>query len=78
MEQEQVFVELDQILSSIVVAMYPQISSYLDEESGKLTAKLGKALYGCIQSARLFYEHLKKSLNSAGFVANPYEPCLFN
>lgn len=77
MFDEEVFVDLDPVLSAIVVAMFPHLARFLDE-SGRLTARLGKALYGCIQSARMFYEHLKSSLLSFGFAPNPYEPCIFN
>ena len=31
---------------------------------------LGKALYGYLKSARLFWEHLKKILKRIGFVLN--------
>lgn len=77
MFEEDVIVDLDPVLSAIVVAMFPHLAQYLDEH-GRLTARLGKALYGCIQSARMFYEHLKKNLLAFGFVPNPYEPCIFN
>ncbi len=39
---------------------------------------LVKALYGCIQSARRFYELLAKVLCSMGFSSNPYDQCVFN
>ncbi len=77
MLEEDVYVELEPVLSAIVVAMFPHLAKFLDDQ-GRLTAKLGKALYGCIQSARMFYEHLKNSLLAYGFVPNPYEPCIFN
>jgi hypothetical protein len=37
-----------------------------------------QALYGCVESARLFYLHLKSSLESLGFVRNSYDDCIFN
>ena len=39
------------------------------------TVKLEKALYGCVQSARLWYNYLSDFLKSIGFEANP---CVFN
>ena len=77
MFDEEVFVDLDPVLTAIVVSMFPHLKKYVDE-FGRLTARLGRALYGCIQSARMFYEHLKKNLLSFGFIPNPYEPCIFN
>ncbi len=43
-----------------------------------ISFKLNKALYGCVQSARLFYINLSNTLNSFGFVANPYDKCVFH
>jgi hypothetical protein len=36
-----------------------------------------KALYGCIQSALLWYQCLKQTLCSIGFNTNPYDKCIF-
>ena len=43
-----------------------------------LYVRLLKALYGCIQSALLWYELLKDTLEKEGFVVNPYDPCVAN
>ena len=40
--------------------------------------ELDKALYGCVESARLWYELLKSSLKEVGYKANESEPCVFN
>ena len=40
--------------------------------------KLDKALYGCIQSAKLWYQHLRATLESTGFIPNPCDECVFN
>ena len=37
-----------------------------------------KALYGCIESSKLWYIELRKALESFGFVANKEDPCVFN
>jgi hypothetical protein len=41
-------------------------------------ALLQKELYGCIESAKLFYDHVSKMLMDFGFVRNPYDVCVFN
>ncbi len=51
--------------------------SFFDSR-GRLYVQLEKALYGCVESAKLFYDHLSKSLTSMGFVKNPYDHCVFN
>ncbi|CAN0452458.1 unnamed protein product, partial [Ectocarpus fasciculatus] len=40
--------------------------------------KLKRALYGCVQSARLWFEKLRGVLEADGFEANPYDLCTFN
>jgi hypothetical protein len=39
---------------------------------------LQKALYGCLQSALLFYKKLVKDLKTKGFNLNRYDPCVAN
>jgi hypothetical protein len=40
--------------------------------------KLKKALYGCVQSAKLWYDKLCKVLEADGYRKNAYDECLFN
>ena len=40
--------------------------------------KLLKALYGCMQSALLWYKTFKGKLEGMGFKLNPYDPCVAN
>ena len=39
---------------------------------------LDKALYGCIESARLWNDEISSMLTSLGFIANPRDRCVFN
>ena len=49
------------------------------EKSGKvLYLRLTKALYGCMQSALLWYNTFKEALLKMGFVLNSYNPCVAN
>jgi hypothetical protein len=43
-----------------------------------LYVELLKALYGTLLAALLFYKKLRKDLESIGFKANPYDPCVTN
>eukprot|EP01042_Synura_sphagnicola_P036724 gene36724-biopygen22090 len=63
-----------QILLKIAPAKY---ESHVQRDGG-IVVRLKKALYGCIESARLWYETLRDSLVEYGFVINPYENCVFN
>lgn len=77
MRSENVLVVLDPIQTSIVVALVPELEIFVTEE-GTMYAYLGRALYGCIQSAKLFHEDLSGTLEDMGFIRNPYDPCLMN
>jgi Reverse transcriptase (RNA-dependent DNA polymerase) len=43
----------------------------------KIAVTLKKALYGCIQSAVLWYQELASTLEGMGFRSNPYDICSF-
>jgi hypothetical protein len=72
-----VFVYVAKEVAEIVCELDPSYSKFL-EPDGKLLVKLDKALYGCIESAKLWYLHFKGSLEELGYVANPMDTCVFN
>jgi hypothetical protein len=80
--KDEVYVELDHVLAQLMVQIEPSYKEFMvPKKNGKgykLVMKLNKALYGCVQSARLFYEHLSKTLIDFGFVANEYDQCVLN
>ena len=43
-----------------------------------MIVRLNKAQYGCVESARLWYNTLSAKLVSMGYEVNPYDPCVFN
>jgi hypothetical protein len=43
-----------------------------------LYLKLLKALYGCVQSALLWYDLFSSTLQGEGFKLNPYDTCVAN
>jgi hypothetical protein len=47
-------------------------------KDGKLTVKLNKTLYGCVQSGKLWYDHFTGMMKQMGFAPNPIDPCVFN
>ncbi len=67
---EEVIIELDQVLADVLTSVdSSKYAHYVHEHNGssKMYLKLNKALYGCVQSARLFYNYLSNTLNSFGF-----------
>ena len=65
----------DEQISILWCELFPNDRKWL--RNGKLYFRLRKALYGCVQSALLFYQHLRKTLEEFGFTVNPYDPCVF-
>ena len=58
----------------------PNLTQFITIENGKkvLYVKLDKALYGCVQSALLWYELYSETLQGMGFELNPYDLCVAN
>ena len=69
----------------VIMLLTPDVTTLLidiDESNrkyvradGKIAVKLKKALYGCLQSAMLWYNELSSTLESMGFQKNPYDVC---
>lgn len=53
---------------------------YVAEENGKrvLYVRVLRTIYGCIESALLWYELYMKTLKGMGFTLNPYDKCVAN
>jgi hypothetical protein len=71
-----IYVSLDPKVAKILVEEVDgTYAQYLDSE-GKVLVKLNKAQYGCVESARLWYDTFSKFLVSKGFEVNPLDPCV--
>jgi hypothetical protein len=51
---------------------------YIENRKKVLYLKLLKALYGCVQSALLWYDLFSSTLQGKGFKLNPYNTCVAN
>ena len=60
-----------------VVAAMPEAAEFVDSK-GRLLVQLLKALYGCLQSSRLWYNHMSSVLIGGGYRVNQYDPCVFH
>lgn len=74
---DDVYVELDQVVSRIL-SMIDNSIVHLLGDNEKYVAKSNKALYGCIQSAKLWFDKLTSVLRAYGFVTNPCDGCVMN
>jgi hypothetical protein len=77
MKSAGVFIELDEVLSDILVSIDPSYSKFI-RKNGKMVVELKKALYGCIESAKLWYDLLSQTLIRDGYTMNPLDKCVFN
>jgi hypothetical protein len=68
---------LDRILTAMLLQIDPSCKPFV-EPSGCLVVLLDKALYGCVEAAKLWYEDLRAKLLADGFTENPYDLCVFN
>jgi hypothetical protein len=73
----KVHVRLDSLLAKILVKLDKTWTEFL-EADGTMVVELDKALYGCIESAALWYNELTEKLTKLGFIPNPYDICVFN
>lgn len=64
-------------MSSMICKINKTYGEYLDDK-GCIVVRLDKALYGCVESAALWYENLSDALGAAGYVKNRYEMCVYN
>ena len=64
-----IFCQIDEKYKKFVV---------MEGKTKVLYVRLNKALYGCVQSALLWYELFSTTLKEMGFELNPYDPCVAN
>jgi histone deacetylase 1/2 len=76
-DSSEVYVKLDPIVAAMLIELDGSYKEFLNED-GTIIVRLDKALYGCIESGKLWYENLRAFLESENFVANPHDICVFN
>ena len=78
--EEFTLIKVTDTTVDIMCKVNPTYEKYVTIEKGKKTLYLGlvKALYGCMQSALLWYRTFKGCLEEMGFTLNPYDPCVAN
>jgi hypothetical protein len=73
-----VIVKLDPQITKMLTKLKPDYEAFVGDD-GHLFVELDKAMYGCIESAKLWFEHLRGVLvNDMGFVQNACDGCTFN
>lgn len=74
---EEIIMELEPMLVSILAKVAPDIKPYVDEK-GRVLVKLSKAMYGTLDAARIWYDKITGVLRGMGFEPNEVDPCVLN
>ena len=77
MDNEEVYMYIDKKLFAYIRSVYPNIDEFINNNNN-LIVKLNKAVYGCKQSAKLWFNTLTGFLESIGFIKNSVDNCVFN
>ena len=72
-----VFMAIASNMADILIDLEPSYKRF-QRSNGTIIVELDQALYGCIESALLWYKELSSFLGSIGFAPNPYEKCILN
>ena len=72
-----VLMRLNKYLTNILVSIDKSYQKYVNEK-GTCVVKLKKALYGCVESAKLWYDKISSDLTQLGYKVNPSDICVFN
>ena len=73
----KITLRLDAQIAAILCELDESFKQFLRKD-GSIIVRLNRALYGCIESAKLWYDLLKDTLQKDGYIVNPIEPCVFN
>lgn len=76
-KRHNIILRLEKQLAEIILEKNPALRSGL-EPDGTLLVRLDKALYGCVESAALWYNHIRSTLTSMGFTKSDSDPCAFH
>lgn len=67
---ERIQMRLDPLLSRILTELDAEYTEFIQPD-GSIIVELHKALYGCVESARLWYDTITRYLTSINFIINP-------
>jgi hypothetical protein len=76
MEDREVHMRIDGYLAELLILLEPSYQEYRNSD-GSVIVRLDKALYGCKESALLWYKTLANVLEKYGMRKCPYDMCLF-
>jgi hypothetical protein len=72
-----VYVRLNRFETSVLVKIDSSYAKYV-RGNGTCVVRLKRALYGCVESARMWYEKISADLIGMGYKKNRHDMCVFN
>ena len=78
--ESEVFMWIPEPIASVLCDRDPSFVPYMHTNKNgqrRVLIQLLKAQYVCVESARLWYEHIKWALIEQNFDINPFDPCIF-
>jgi hypothetical protein len=72
----EVYMTLSHQLANIIITLDPSYAPFLNSK-GEIVAKLDKALYGCVESARLWFNEVSSHLKSLQYHQSEVDSCVF-
>ena len=76
-DDDEIIMTIEPLLAQLLAQIDPSVEQKIDNK-GVIHVRLKKALYGCVQSAKLWYDKLCSILEANGYTKNDYDGCLFN
>jgi hypothetical protein len=68
---------IQKVVAEAVIKCKPQWAEYVRAD-GTMVVRLKRALYGCKQSGKLWYDKLVSTLHDLQFIPSPVDPCVLN
>jgi Reverse transcriptase (RNA-dependent DNA polymerase) len=72
-----VFMRINKYLTNVLTSLDSSYKKFVNA-NGTCVVKLKKALYGCVESAKLWYDKISTDLITVGYKINNTDICVFN
>ena len=76
-KKNKVYMKINKEVANVLCSLDKKYKLFLQKD-GSVIVQLDKALYGLVESAKLWYDDIADALLSIGYSRNPIEKCVFN
>ena len=75
--ENPVYMKLNKEISEILCNIDSSFREFKNSRH-EIIVRLMKALYGCVQSSKLWFKHIQSTLQDIGFIGNSVDECVMN